>query len=131
MTLYLVDHTIKSKVERLFKGLARMLYKERMAWDMHLDFRHLVFNGMSHVVEDEIDFYVHYSVVECAELIQLGINALRELGISIEVQGLNLYVHVDSDLVIKKEKGNSGAIGFTVLERKSYNSISTKASWET
>ena len=68
---------------------------------MHLDFRHLVFDRMGYVVENEIYFYIHDSVVECAEFVHLGINALRKSCIGIEVHGLNLYVHEDSDLVKK------------------------------
>jgi len=102
VALYLIDHTIKSKIEGLFKGLARMLHKKRVTRDVHLNFRHLVFNRMGYVIEDEIYFYVHYPVMECAELVHLGINALGQPIVGIEVHRLNLYVHVDSDLVIKK-----------------------------
>ena len=101
MALYLIHYAVEGKVEGLLKRLALMFYKEGMARNVHLDFRHLVFDGMGYIVEDEVYFHIHNFVVESAEFVHLGVNALRKPCVGIEVHRLNLYVHEDADLVKK------------------------------
>jgi hypothetical protein len=83
--LDLVDHAVERKIEAFFKGFAAVLDEEAVLRNMHLDFSDLVLYGMGNVIEYEIDLYVHDLVVEGPELFHLGIDAINQLIVCIEM----------------------------------------------
>src|SRR6202008_2609556 len=94
IALYLIDDAIKSEVKRLFESFALVLYEEGVTGHMHLDFSYFVFECVSYVIENEVYFYIYYSVVKGAKFLHFLIDPFHKSRVSIEMHRLNLYVHM-------------------------------------